>query len=74
VRLLLRGDRVPSIAQQLWLTQSTIRNHLYSVYRKLGVTSQQTLINLLRDIPPPRQRVPTRAITLAGVTAKRAQP
>ena len=63
VRLLLRGDRVPSIARQLWLTQSTIRNHLYSVFRKLGVRSQQELIMLLRDIPPPRQRGPTPAVT-----------
>lgn len=54
VRLLLRGDRVPSIAQQLWLTQSTVRNHLYSIYRKLGVKSQQELIVLLRDISQPR--------------------
>jgi DNA-binding CsgD family transcriptional regulator len=58
VRLLLRGDRVPSIAQQLWLTQSTIRNHLYSVFGKLGVKSQQELIMSLRDIPHPRQRGP----------------
>jgi DNA-binding CsgD family transcriptional regulator len=56
VRLLLRGDRVPAIAQHLWLTQSTIRNYLYSVYRKLGVKSQQELIVLLRDTPRPGQR------------------
>jgi DNA-binding CsgD family transcriptional regulator len=69
-RLLLRGDRVPSIAQQLWLTQGTVRNHLYSVYRKLGVKSQQELIALLRDMPQPRQRGPTRAVSFTRETAK----
>jgi PAS domain S-box-containing protein len=48
VRRLLAGDRVPAIAQAVFLSQSTVRNHLARVYRKLGVGSQQELINLLR--------------------------
>ena len=48
VRRLLDGDRVPAIAGCLFLSQSTVRNHLAHVYRKLGVGSQQELINLLR--------------------------
>lgn len=48
VCLLLRGDRVPAIARQLWLTRGSVRNHLNSVYRKLGVQSQQEVIVLLR--------------------------
>jgi DNA-binding CsgD family transcriptional regulator len=48
VRRLLAGDRVPAIAKALFLSQSTIRNHLAHVYRKLGVGSQQGLIDLLR--------------------------
>lgn len=48
VTRLLMGDRVPMIAQQLFLSESTVRNHLTSVYRKLGVRSQQQLLNLLR--------------------------
>jgi DNA-binding CsgD family transcriptional regulator len=48
VRRLLTGDRVPAIAKALFLSQSTIRNHLARVYRKLGVGSQQGLIDLLR--------------------------
>jgi DNA-binding CsgD family transcriptional regulator len=71
VRLLLRGDRVPAIAQHLWLTQSTIRNHLYSAYRKLGVKSQQELIALFRDGAQPRQRGPTPAAKLRSETTKR---
>ncbi|MDT0260082.1 PAS domain S-box protein [Jatrophihabitans lederbergiae] len=48
VRRLLDGDRVPAIADQLFISQSTIRNHLSSVFRKLRVRSQQELIELLR--------------------------
>lgn len=45
---LLRGDRVPAIAETLFLSQSTVRNHLSSVFGKLRVSSQQQLLDLLR--------------------------
>lgn len=46
---LLGGDRVPTIAAQLHISQNTVRNHLKSMYRKLGVGSQTELINLMRS-------------------------
>lgn len=46
---LLAGDRVPAISRQLYLAQSTVRNHLSAVFAKLGVRSQQELIVLLRQ-------------------------
>lgn len=49
VRMLLLGDRVPVIARNLYVSQSTVRNHLSSVFRKLRVRSQQELIVLLRE-------------------------
>lgn len=52
VARLVSGDRVPAIAQGLFLSQSTIRNHLSSAFRKLNVTSQQGLIDLYRALPP----------------------
>jgi DNA-binding CsgD family transcriptional regulator/PAS domain-containing protein len=48
VARLLRGDRVPAIAQAVYLAPSTVRNHLSAVFRKLGVGSQQELISLFR--------------------------
>jgi DNA-binding CsgD family transcriptional regulator len=39
---------VPSIAESLFLSPSTVRNHLSAVFRKLRVGSQQELIHLLR--------------------------
>ena len=49
VEMLLAGDRVPKIAETLYISQSTVRNHLSAVFRKLGVHSQQELIVLFRD-------------------------
>jgi DNA-binding CsgD family transcriptional regulator len=45
---LLDGDRAPAIAADLFLTQGTVRNHLASIFAKVGVTSQQQLLNLFR--------------------------
>jgi DNA-binding CsgD family transcriptional regulator len=49
VKRLLDGDRVPAIARSLFVAQSTVRNQLSSVFRKLEVRSQQGLIDLLRS-------------------------
>ena len=49
VRLLRAGDRVPAIARRLYLSQSTVRNYLSSVFRKLEVNSQQELLDLIRE-------------------------
>ena len=48
VSRLLRGQRVPAIAQSMYLSQSTVRNHLAMVFKKVGVHSQTELLQLLR--------------------------
>jgi DNA-binding CsgD family transcriptional regulator len=44
LRRLLRGERVPMIARDLFLSRSTVRNHLSAIYRRLGVHSQAELL------------------------------
>jgi DNA-binding CsgD family transcriptional regulator len=53
---LMNGDRVPAIAESLFLSSSTVRNHLSAVFRKLRVGSQQELIHLLRRTDGPSSR------------------
>lgn len=47
---LLRGRRVPTIAEQLFVSQNTVRNHLKSIFRKLGVSSQAELLELVSGL------------------------
>jgi len=42
------GDRVRTIAEDLHLSQSTVRNHLTTVFRKFNVSSQIELLARLR--------------------------
>jgi PAS domain S-box-containing protein len=39
MQLVLQGKRVSTIAESLYLSENTVRNHLKRVYRKLGVSS-----------------------------------
>jgi len=48
--LLVGGDRVPSIAKLLHISQHTVRNHLKSIYRKVGVGTQDELIKRVREM------------------------
>jgi|GEM_PF-843912 len=45
---LVRGERVPQIAADLYLSQSTVRNHLSAIFEKFGVHSQGELLASLR--------------------------
>jgi DNA-binding NarL/FixJ family response regulator len=49
VELLLASRRVPGIAGALGISPHTVRNHLKAVFRKLGVHSQEALLELLRN-------------------------
>jgi DNA-binding CsgD family transcriptional regulator len=46
---LLAGSRVPAIAKCLHISPHTVRNHLKSMYRKLGVGTQSELIERVRS-------------------------
>jgi DNA-binding CsgD family transcriptional regulator/PAS domain-containing protein len=46
IELLATGLRPPSIAERLFITPSTVRNHLSTAFRKLGVASQAEFFEL----------------------------
>jgi PAS domain S-box-containing protein len=46
VRRLVRGERVPTIAAALSLSQSTVRNHLAHIFERFDVHSQAELLAL----------------------------
>lgn len=48
VERLLDGHRVDAIARDLYVSPSTVRNHLSAIFEKLGVASQSELVELLR--------------------------
>ena len=52
---LVRGERVPDIARAMFLSPSTVRNHLTAVFRKFGVHSQAGLLAKLRKVSFPGQ-------------------
>jgi DNA-binding NarL/FixJ family response regulator len=67
VRRVVAGVRVPSIARELYLSQSTIRNHLSAAFHKLGVRSQAELLDLAQRGPTGRDNENPRS-TLSTVS------
>jgi DNA-binding NarL/FixJ family response regulator len=53
---LLQNQRVPGIAQDLHLSQSTVRNYLTEIFARVGVHSQAQLLALVQN---PQQRSTT---------------
>ena len=52
VRLLLQHLRVPAIARRLGISQQAVRNHLKGVFKRVGVASQQELLDRLSNAEP----------------------
>ncbi|MGY1681813.1 helix-turn-helix transcriptional regulator [Geodermatophilus sp. SYSU D01176] len=51
-QLLLAGGSVPDIAQRLWISPHTLRDHVKAVFAKLRVSSRPELAALLTDQHP----------------------
>lgn len=47
VDLIARGYTVPRIAEQLYISENTVRTHTKHIYSKLGIHKKQELIDLL---------------------------
>jgi DNA-binding NarL/FixJ family response regulator len=50
LEILPTGDTVSQMAQHLFVTESTIKTHLASIYRKLGATNRVQAINAARKL------------------------
>jgi DNA-binding CsgD family transcriptional regulator len=48
---LAEGGRVPTIGKKLFISQHTVRNHLRSIFSKLGVHSQAELVSYVKQNP-----------------------
>lgn len=55
---LISGARVPAIAKQLGISPHTVRNHLKSIYRKVGASDQSDLIERIRALGEPGPEAP----------------
>ena len=55
---LLKGERIPAIAESMFISNSTARNHLSHVFTAFGVHSQAELLALLRSEPGSAQPSP----------------
>jgi ligand-binding sensor domain-containing protein/DNA-binding CsgD family transcriptional regulator len=51
LRLVLEGARNRDIEKKLFISASTVRNHIYNIYRKLGVKSRLELIHRIGKKP-----------------------
>jgi len=48
LELLLKGQSIQSMAQELYISESTVQKHIYSVYKKLKISNRMQLLNLAR--------------------------
>jgi len=75
VRLLLTGYRVRAIGALIYLSPSTVRNHLSTAFRKLGVASQQELTLLFFELwREEGRRLPCSAARFYGGLGRSARP
>ena len=58
-QLVTQGLTNQEIARQLYISENTVKKHINSLFRKLGIASRVQLLRLLYDRPavivPPRE-------------------
>ena len=48
LELLLKGESIQRMAQKLYISESTVQKHIYSVYKKLKIRNRLQLLNVAR--------------------------
>lgn len=46
--LILNGDSKKSIEEKLFISAHTVKNHIYNIYRKLGIKNRVQLVNMIQ--------------------------
>ncbi|MDH4271466.1 MAG: helix-turn-helix transcriptional regulator [Candidatus Aminicenantes bacterium] len=46
--LLMRGRKNKEIAKELFISENTVKVHVYNIYKKLGVGNRLGILDLLR--------------------------
>jgi DNA-binding NarL/FixJ family response regulator len=49
LQLLMDGLKTVKIGEKLFISENTVRNHVYSIYRKMNVTNRLELANRVRN-------------------------
>lgn len=47
ILLLVKGESYKSIAEQLYISHSTVKTHIHNVYRKMDINSRHELVNMI---------------------------
>jgi len=47
VLMVVEGNNIPAIARKLYISENTVRGHLKSIYRRLGIHSKQEIIDAI---------------------------
>jgi DNA-binding CsgD family transcriptional regulator len=48
--LLAKGRNAEHISERLFVSPATVKSHIYHIYRKLGINSQQRLMNVVDEV------------------------
>jgi ATP/maltotriose-dependent transcriptional regulator MalT len=51
VLLLLKGKSNKEIEDTLFIAMGTVKNHIYSIYQKIGVKNRAQLMTLFKNLP-----------------------
>lgn len=46
--MLIRGCTLRHVADEFGISQGTVKNHVYNIYRKTGISSRVELVRLFR--------------------------
>lgn len=48
-RLILKGETKKTIEEKLFISAHTVKNHIYNIYKKLGINNRLQLLNLMQQ-------------------------